>query len=60
LNANISGALKLHRENYRRRLETGGGWGTAIRRDFALLRAVGVVHPTIMSEIERQFVANKR
>jgi hypothetical protein len=60
LNANISGALKLHRENYRRRLETGGGWGAAIRSRAKSRRAVGVVHPTIMPEIERQFAANKR
>src|SRR2546423_115646 len=51
--ANISGAMRLHRENHHRTLETGESWGAGIREHFALLRKAGVEHKTVMKEIER-------
>ena len=54
--ANISGAMRLHREHHHRILETGESWGAAIRNHFAWLRKAGVEHP-VMKEIKRQFAA---
>ena len=45
--ANISAALRVHREYRGRMLETGETWGTAIRNHFAALRAAGVEHQTV-------------
>jgi hypothetical protein len=53
--ANISGAMRLHREYHHRMLETGQSWGAGIREHFAWLRQAGVAHKTVMKEIERQF-----